>query len=45
MIFSLDEEEMYHDCVMWSGHDGVHVCVCGQTYHTSLRLSGPTRRA
>lgn len=33
MIASLDEEEMFHDCVMWEGHALVHICLCGQTFY------------
>lgn len=27
-----------HSCVMWKGHTGIHVCVCGHTYrHADTR--------
>lgn len=44
VIASPDEREMFHDCIMWKGHDGSHVCRCGHTYRTAPHRSRrPTR--
>lgn len=35
MAPSLDPDEEYHLCIMWRGHEGTHICLCGQTFRVS----------